>query len=97
MFGYLLSFNKNDSEFTIWEAVVAYDGHIQVAKECGDLEDINAYETIFNRYVIFADTPFGNEIAFGRTDDSVVFIDHETLDVEKVADSFDEFLDCLYE
>ena len=34
---------------------------------------------------------------FDKTNDSVVYIDHETLEIEHIANSFDEFLDCLYD
>ena len=93
---YLLSFNKR-GDATIWDSVEAYESNINVAKQYGDLDEANALKYIFNRYVVFADTPFGDDIAFDKTDDSVVYIDHETLEVEKIADSFDEFLNCLYD
>ena len=62
-------------------------------KMCGWDDDDTGME---DRYVEFADSPFGDSIAFDRQDDSVVFIDHETLHVEKIADDFDGFLNCLY-
>lgn len=49
-----------------------------------------------DEYVVFADTCFGDSIAFDKSDDSVVFINHETLNVEKIADDFDGFLNSLY-
>lgn len=48
------------------------------------------------RYIPFAIDNFGNLICFDRTDDSVVFLDDEVLEVEYVADSFDDFIDALY-
>ncbi len=54
-------------------------------------------QNIMDNYVIFAEDSGGNQIAFNKTDDSVVYIDHENLEVEHIADSFDEFLDCLYD
>ena len=47
-------------------------------------------------YVPFADSPNGDAICFDRRDDSIVYVDHETLDVEYVAPSFQAFLDKLY-
>lgn len=93
---YLLSFNKR-GDATIWDSVEAYESNINAAKQYGDLDEANALKYIFNRYVVFADTPFGDDIAFDKTDDSVVYINHETLEVEKIADNFDAFLDCLYD
>ena len=49
-----------------------------------------------DKYICFADSCFGDPICFDRRDDSVVFVDHETGSVEKIADSFDDFLNCLY-
>ena len=97
VFGFLCSFNKEDEGLTVWDVVEAYEENMSVAREYEDFEDLEAYEKLFNRYVVFADTPFGDDIAFDKTDDSVVFIDHETFMVEKIADSFDEFVACLYE
>ncbi len=98
VFGYLFSFNKeDDSALSMWDAVEAYEGHIETAKMCEDFEDLEAYEAIYDRYILFADTAFGDEIAFDRYDDSIVFIDSETLDVEKIAEDFDDFLECFYE
>ena len=94
--GYLFSFNKN-GKLTIWDIVDISKSNIEVAEQYGALGECERLKYIFERYVIFADTPFGDEIAFDKTDDSVVFIDHETLNVEKIADSFDEFLNCLRE
>lgn len=96
--GFFLSFNKNEeSSSTVWFAVEAYESNINVAKQLGDLEEATVLEEIFNRYVVFADTPFGDDIAFDKTNDSVVYIDHNTLGIEHIANSFDEFLDGLYE
>lgn len=54
-------------------------------------------EELEKRYVIFAGDNFGNHICFDRKDDSVVFIDHETEEVEFVAPSFTAFEEMLYE
>lgn len=97
VFGFFASFNKDDNRRSVWFSVEAYESNINVAKQLGDLEEATMLTNLFNRYVVFADTPFGDDIAFDKTDDSVVYIDHETLKVEKIADSFDAFLDCLYD
>lgn len=97
MIGFLLSFNKDDSVPNMWDVVETYQTNIALAEKDGAWDEAEEYRNILNKYVIFADTPFGDDIAFDRTDDSIVYIDHETFEVEKIADSFDEFLDCLYD
>ena len=94
----LLSFNKKIECLTIWETLEACKIHLSDAKMNEDIEWIKECETILERYVLFADTPFGDKIAFDKTDDSVVYICHDGVaGFEKIADSFEEFLDCLYE
>lgn len=51
-----------------------------------------AYE---GRYIPFAIDHFGNLICFARNR-QIVFLDHETLNIEKIAPSFDEFMFSLY-
>ena len=51
-----------------------------------------AYE---GRYIPFAIDHFGNLICFARNR-QIVFLDHETLNIEKIAPSFDEFVFSLY-
>ena len=98
---YLLSFNMHDERFSIWDMRDAWESNIEVAKdygvESGDYSEFKELKQIYDRYVVFANTPFGDDIAFDKENDSVVYIDHEILDVERIADSFEEFLDCLYE
>ncbi len=48
-------------------------------------------------YIAFAIDNFGNLICFDIDDNSIVFWDHETNKTESVAETFDEFLDKLYE
>lgn len=93
---YLLSFNHNDS-WSIWKVLEAYKSNIKVAEQYNDLEELKMLQNIMDNYVIFAEDPGGNEVAFKKTNDSVVYIDHETLEIEHIANSFDEFLDCLYD
>ena len=45
-----------------------------------------------NNYIIFACDPFGNQICFDKNDDSIVFLEHETMSVEKIADSFSDLI-----
>lgn len=45
----------------------------------------------------FAIDNFGNLICFKIESDEVVFLNHDNLDLEKIAHSFDEFLEMLYE
>lgn len=47
-------------------------------------------------YVPFGLDPFGNWLCFNVDTDAVVFVDHEAMNVEPVADSFDQFLATLY-
>lgn len=77
-----LSFNKNDIE-TIWKFI---------DQNCSwSIEDLDW------RYIPFANDPFGNYICFDRTNDHIVFWDHETGEVEEVADTFTVFINSLYE
>lgn len=48
-----------------------------------------------DNYIVFACDPFGNIICFDKTNDHIVFIDHETLSMEPVADSFSKFIASL--
>lgn len=97
VFSSLFTFNKNTKKFSVWDALEACEIHLSDAKRNGDVEWIAHCENVLARYVIFAGTPFGDDIAFDKTDDSVVYICHDDIAVfEKIADSFEEFLDCLY-
>lgn len=83
-FGALYSFNPDDIE-SIWKF-----------GRCWDMTD-GETDAVMRQYVAFASSPFGDTISFDPKDDSVVFIDHETLAVEYAAPSFEAFLDGLYE
>lgn len=93
---HLLSFNRSDC-CSIWDELEAYESNIKVAEQYNDIDESKMLQNIIDNYVIFAEDPGGNQIAFKKIDDSVVYIDHENLEVEHIADSFDEFLDCLYD
>ena len=46
-------------------------------------------------FVVFAIDSFGNAICFARDSGAVVFIDHESDEVEQIAASFEDFLGAL--
>lgn len=50
-----------------------------------------------DKYIPFAIDNFGNIICFFKQDDSVVFIEHETGIVEKIASDFESFISGLTE
>ncbi len=83
IFNNLFSFNKNDPS-TIWK-YNDWTGRMRDWNENGQM----------NGYVAFAKDPYGNLICFDKTNDKIVFIDHETLSIEVVADDFTEFVDSL--
>ena len=83
VFNNLFSFNKDDPS-TIWK----YNDWN------GRSRDWNMNGEMTN-YIAFAKDPFGNLICFDKTDDKIVFVDHETLNVEFVAKSFTEFIESL--
>lgn len=59
-----------------------------------NLNDFGSDNYMVN-YVAFGIDNFGNLICFDKTNDHIVFIDHETMNVEAVADSFREFINSL--
>lgn len=83
VFNHLFSFNKEDVS-KIW-SYNDWNGGFHDWNEDGKMEN----------YVAFAGDPFGNLICFDKTNDKIVFIDHETLDIESVADSFTELVNSL--
>ena len=83
VFDHLLSFNKNDS-WSIWDCN-DWNGDMRDWNENGKMEN----------FVAFAGDPFGDLICFDKTNDHIVFIDHETLSIEPVADSFSDFIASL--
>lgn len=96
---YLLSFNKGDHN-SIWFELEAIESNLMCAKDIDDLDYVEQLLEIINNYVVFACGCCGDYIAFDRRDDSVAYILHDApLDfpfIERVADSFEDFLDCLY-
>jgi len=85
VFDCFLSLNKEKEEMeeTIWDYL---DGDFSWS-----IEELDW------RYIPFANDPFGNYICFDRTNDHIVFWDHETGEVEEVADTFTVFINSLYE
>lgn len=47
-------------------------------------------------YVAFAVDNFGNLICFDKKNNSIIFVNHETLEIEIIADNFDEFILMLF-
>ena len=60
------------------------------------VNDWNTQE-LKKRFVAFAIDNFGNLICFDQKDNSVIFLETENLQVEKVAKNFTAFLNMLYE
>lgn len=54
-------------------------------------------EELTNKYVPFAIDNFGNIICFDANNDKIIFLNHEDLVVETIADNFETFINCLYE
>lgn len=54
-------------------------------------------EELANKYVPFAIDNFGNIIGFDSTNDKIIFLNHEDMSIELIADNFDDFLNALYE
>ena len=54
-------------------------------------------EELINKYIPFAIDNFGNLICFDANNDQIVFVNHEDTSVEKISNSFDAFLESLYD
>ena len=59
---------------------------------------INEYSTeeLGDKYVAFAIDHFGNLLCFSKSDQSIIFMDSETLKTEVIANDFASFIDKLY-
>ena len=77
------SFNKDDSG-NMWNS---YEWD----------EDCEEFKGFTGRYIPFAYSDGGDDICFDTSNNHVVYIDHETAEVEEVADTFTEFINSLYE
>ena len=83
---------ENDAERVI-KSFLSFN--LQDRETIWKITEWNAAE-LQNQYVPFAIDPAGNLICFKRGDNSVAFIDLETLNTEKAAASFEQFLSELY-
>ena len=52
---------------------------------------------ISDKYVTFAIDNFGNMICFNKMDNSINFINHEEMAIEKIAENFHAFMQMLYD
>ena len=77
----LLSFNREDKD-NIFDY---YDWSTEDFEELGW------------QYIEFASSCFGDPIAFDPRTGHIIFVDHETLNTELIAETFDEFLENLYD
>lgn len=84
----LFSFNKDD-DCSIWE-MNEWDDY-----DDPEDEDEQARTDFMRNYVIIGDSAFGDYICFDKADGKVVYVDHETDDVEHIGKDFDEFLSKL--
>ena len=77
------SFNK-DSSSSMWEF--------------GEFDEMDDYfKKLAKKYICIADTSFGDFICYNIKNDKLYFFDHETLRKVKLANSFTEFSQMLYE
>lgn len=83
VFNNLCSFKKEDP-LNIWK-YNNWNGWMRDWNQNGEME----------KYIAFAKDPFGNLICFDKTNDMIVFVDHETLNIEFVANSFTELIESL--
>ena len=83
VFNNLLSFNKEDLN-NVWRT---NDWN-------GEMADWNNDKRM-EKYVTCAQDAFGNLICFDKTNDKIVFIDHEDLNIEPVSNSFERFIKSL--
>lgn len=54
-------------------------------------------DELSNKYVPFGIDNFGNLICFDARNDKIIFINHEDMSIEIIADNFDSFMNNLYE
>lgn len=93
-FSNFASFDKDSSD-SIWEYLENFSDQLEISDSLDAFDDFELVSNIYNNYIIFADEACGDWIAFKKSDSSVVYISHETYETEKIADTFDEFLDSL--
>lgn len=56
----------------------------------------NVNENCKESYIVFAIDSAGNSICFNKSDNTIIFVNHETKSVEKIADNFTTFINSLY-
>lgn len=62
-----------------------------------DLETIwNVNKDFKESYIAFATDSSGNLICFNKSDNTIIFVEHETGSVEKISDDFTAFINSLY-
>lgn len=54
-------------------------------------------EELSDKYIPFGIDNFGNLICFDASNDHIVFVNHEDMSVEIIANHFDGFMNALYE
>ena len=75
---------------------VEYHDKAQMSSE-GKTDFEIAYEKALGKSGGEGQYSFGDHICFDTTNNHIVFIDHETLETEELADTFSEFINSLYE
>lgn len=64
-----------------------------------DLENIitlnKTVPELSSNVIAFAIDSFGNYICFEKTNGSIVFLDYETGEIERISDNFDDFLNIV--
>lgn len=79
----MLSFNKEDN-CNIWK-MNDWNGKMKDWSKHGEMAN----------YVAFAMDALGNLICFDKTNDKIVFVNHENLSVEYISNSFERFVKSL--
>ena len=54
-------------------------------------------DELTDKYIPFAIDNFGNLICFDASNDKIVFVNHEDMTIEMIANDFDTFLNGLYD
>lgn len=84
--GNFCDFNKNVPD-SIWNAQFTEDDYE---------EELEFSGTDVRQFVIFADTPFGDQIGFKRDTDEVILFEHELGEYEVLAPDFKTFIESLF-
>lgn len=65
-------------------------------KRCANFKSRTTSHELTNKYVPFAIDNYGNLICFDANNDKIVFVNHEDMSVEIIADNFNDFMNGLY-